>query len=108
MTVKHTEIFEKFSATFPLETVTRWVRMVEHWEGDPTAPNPYNEPEQSKFLSQIVLRMIADITIATTLQDVRLELARYETRQLASGHIPRHKVSLMGFFSTTFDIEDQQ
>jgi hypothetical protein len=52
--------------------------------------------------------MIADITIATTLQDVRLELARFETCQLASGHIPRHKVSMMGFFSTGFDIEDQQ
>ena len=75
MTVKHMETFEKFSATFPLETVTRWVWMVERWEGDPTARNLYNEPEQSKFLSQIVLRMIADITIATTLQDVRLELA---------------------------------
>jgi hypothetical protein len=52
--------------------------------------------------------MIADKTIATTLQDVRLELARYESRQLASGHIPRHKVTMMGFFSMGFDIEDQQ
>jgi len=52
--------------------------------------------------------MIADISIATTLQDVRLELARNESRQLASGHIPRHKVSLVGFFSMGFDIEDQQ
>ena len=50
MSVKQTEIFEKFSATFPVETVARWVRMVERWEEDPTAPNPYNEPEQSKFV----------------------------------------------------------
>ena len=49
MSVKQTEIFEKFTATFPPETVARWVRMVEHWESDPTAANPYNEPEQSKF-----------------------------------------------------------
>jgi hypothetical protein len=47
MSAKQTEIFEKFSATFPPETVSRWVRMVERWEGDPTAPNLYNEPEQS-------------------------------------------------------------
>ena len=107
MSVKQTEIFEKFSATFPPETVARWVRMVERWEDDPTAPNPYNEPEQSKYISKKI-HMVADKTLATTLQDVRLELARYETRQLASGHIPQHKVSMMGFFSMGFDIEDQQ
>ena len=50
MNVRHTEIYEKFSATFPPDTVTRWSRMVERWEGDPTAPNPYREPEQSMFL----------------------------------------------------------
>lgn len=47
MSNKHREIFERFSATFPLETVERWIRMVERWEGDPKAPNPYDEPEQS-------------------------------------------------------------
>lgn len=44
----------------------------------------------------------------TTLQDARLELAREENIQLASGHAPRHKVSVMGFFSMGFDIEDRQ
>ena len=48
MSAKHMEIFEKFSATFPQETVSRWVRMVERWESDPKAPNPYQESEQSK------------------------------------------------------------
>jgi len=109
MSAQHTEIFEKFSATFPPETVARWVRMVERWEGDPKAPNPYNEPEQCKSFSRSVcIQTITDITTATTLQDVRLELAQNETVQLASGHVPRHKVSMMGFFSMGFDIEDQQ
>jgi hypothetical protein len=52
--------------------------------------------------------MISDLTLATTLQDVRLELARNESLQLVSGHIPQHKVSITGFFSMGFDIEDQQ
>jgi hypothetical protein len=56
MSAKHMEIFEKFSATFPPETVARWVRMVERWEDDPKAPNPYNEPEQSKCLSRYVFK----------------------------------------------------
>ena len=51
MSVKHMEIFEKFLATVSPETVARWVWMVECWKGDCTAPNPYNEPEQSKFCS---------------------------------------------------------
>jgi hypothetical protein len=107
MSVKQREIFEKFSATFPPETVARWERMVERWEGDCTAPNPYIEPEQSRILHPLILTN-AHITIATTLQDVRLELARKETSQLASGYIPRHKVSMVGFFTMGFDIEDQQ
>ena len=51
MSSKHEEIFEKFSATFPLETIARWVQMVEHWEANPKAPNPYNEPVQGKYFS---------------------------------------------------------
>ena len=109
MSAKHTEVFEKFSATFPPETVVRWVRMVEHWEEDPKAPNPYNEPEQSKYLHiYIYIYSSTDFISATTMQDVRLELAQEETRQLASGHVNRHKVTMTGFFSMGFDIEDQQ
>ena len=51
MKQKHREIFEKFSATFPAETVTRWKQMVEHWEADPKAPNLYNEPGKSKSIT---------------------------------------------------------
>ncbi|KDR76587.1 hypothetical protein GALMADRAFT_67342 [Galerina marginata CBS 339.88] len=91
MCAKHRETFKKFSATFPSEVTKKWEQMVERWEADPKSPNPYDEPEK-----------------ATTLQDARLELARQENSQLASGRAPRHKVTLMGFFSMGFDIEDQQ
>ena len=50
MSAKHTEIFKKFSATFPPETVGRWERMVERWESDTKAQNPYDDSEQSKCL----------------------------------------------------------
>lgn len=55
MSTKHTEIFEKFSATFPPETVGRWIRMVERWESDPKAQNLYDESEQSKRSLKISL-----------------------------------------------------
>ena len=51
---------------------------------------------------------VSDPDSATTLQDIRLEMTRQETLLLASGRVPRHKVTMMGFFSMGFDIEDQQ
>jgi hypothetical protein len=46
--------------------------------------------------------------IGTTLQDVRLELAKEEASQLALGNLPRHKVSLSAFLMMGFELEDSQ
>jgi len=108
MSAKHMEIFEKFSATFPPETVARWVRMVERWEANPKAPNPYNEPAQGEWFPLYTFETMSNLPAATTLQDVHLDLARNENLQLAAGRAPRHKVSMTAFFSMGFDIEDQQ
>ena len=59
MSAKHAETFKKFSATFPPETVDKWLKMVECWEADPTAPNPYDEPERGKFSVSNVLGVIS-------------------------------------------------
>ncbi|EDR11734.1 uncharacterized protein LACBIDRAFT_324497 [Laccaria bicolor S238N-H82] len=91
MNKKQMEIFEKFSSTFPPETVVKREQMVVCWEDDPKAPNPYDEPEAM-----------------TTLQDMRLQLTQKEMLELASGRKPKHKVTMMGYFSMGFDIEDQQ
>ena len=107
MNTKHTETFKKFSATFPPETLTKWLKMVEQWETNPTAPNLYDEPERSKISISNILSAISSF-VATTLQHIRLELTQTETLQIASGHAPRHKVTMMGFFSMGFDIEDYQ
>jgi hypothetical protein len=48
MSAKHTDVFNKFSATFPPEIIEKWVKMVEKWESNPKAKNPYDEPEKSK------------------------------------------------------------
>ena len=53
MSAKHKEAFDKLSSTFPSETVKKWVRMVECWEANPKAPNPYEETENSKSLRLI-------------------------------------------------------
>ena len=46
--------------------------------------------------------------IGTTLQDVRLELAREEAARSALGTIPRHEVSMATFLMTGFELEDSQ
>jgi hypothetical protein len=63
---------------------------------------------RNKVCLSIDFRTIANLIAATTLQDVRLELARNETLKLAFGHEPRHKVTMTGLFSMAFDIEEQQ
>jgi hypothetical protein len=43
MKKKHEGIFTQFSATFPQSVLEKWVNVVETWERDPSAPNPYKE-----------------------------------------------------------------
>jgi len=50
----------------------------------------------------------AKIIIATTLQDVRLTLAKEEAAQVALGNLPRHKMSLSAFLIAGFELEDSQ
>ena len=40
---KHEEIFQLLSATFATGVVGKWTSMVESWEANPSAPNPYEE-----------------------------------------------------------------
>ena len=48
------------------------------------------------------------IIIAATLQDVQLVVAREEEAQIALGRLPRHKISLLAFLITGFELEDSQ
>lgn len=47
-------------------------------------------------------------SLGSTLQDVRLELAREEASNVALGREPRHKISMATFMMTGFDLEDSQ
>ncbi|KIJ92462.1 hypothetical protein K443DRAFT_13589 [Laccaria amethystina LaAM-08-1] len=76
MSKKQPEVSNKFSEMFPSEVINKWIKMVENWEANPKAVNPYNEPEKT-----------------TTLQDARLELAQEENAQLASGFVFKNELS---------------
>lgn len=40
-----------FTATFSLDTISQWKRMVQEWEENPSRPNPYISNDRGKFLS---------------------------------------------------------
>ena len=107
MSAKHMEIFEKFSAHSHQklsEDGYRWSSV-----GKATQRHRIHTTKLNKVSASLSIYTITDLASATTtLQDVHIALARDEALQLASGCIHRHKVSMMGFFSMGFDIEDQQ
>lgn len=51
---------------------------------------------------------VTDIFIETTMQDVRLRLAKEEATQAALGDLPRHNTSVLTFLMIGFELEDSQ
>lgn len=51
----HHQLFDEFTATFPVETVAGWEKMVTEWESDMTKSNPYEEPAIGKYLSRVIM-----------------------------------------------------
>ncbi|KAM6490236.1 hypothetical protein JOM56_014213 [Amanita muscaria] len=84
-------IFQQFLLMFPPQTVKEWEAMVLEWRNDRSKPNPYKEPAPS-----------------TTLQDVRLALAKEEAAEAARGRISPHKVTQTTFLTMALDLEEQQ
>ena len=105
-----TEIFTQLMATFTPDTTKKWEEMVVEWNVNPkNAPNPYREPCSGNYLVYSCSFFKILISIAgTTLQDVRLVLAKEEAAQAALGQIHQHKTSLSSFLMTDFELEDRQ
>ena len=55
-----------------------------------------------------ILSILTRSSSGSTLQDVRLELAREEASNVSLGREPRHKISMATFLMTGFDLEDNQ
>jgi hypothetical protein len=109
MSAKQTEVFNQLSATFTPETVTGWEAMVARWNKNQKAPNPYVEPKGGQSYSfNPLCACESNSLIESTLQDVRLELAKEEATQAALGRLPRHRISMATFLMTGFELEDSQ
>ena len=106
MNAKKTEVFNQLSAMFSTMTIKKWESMITTWETNPKARNPYTETGCSKCLLSHFFFLEANFMIATTLQDVRLALAKEEAAQVALSNLPQHKMSLSAFLITGFELED--
>jgi hypothetical protein len=106
---KHTLIFQQFSSTFPPETVQTWEAMVLAWTNDKSKPNPYKEPAPCSSYRTLYRFYFTYISLlATTLQDVRLDLAKEEATEAARGRVSPHNATLTTFLTTALDLEEQQ
>ena len=107
---KHAEAFEQFSSTFEEDTHTRWARLVDEWIANRTKPNPYQEPAGRKFCitKRFGKRSTLKFCVETTLQEIRVELAKEDAKEASQGINPPHKTSLTSFLMKGFDLEEQQ
>ena len=81
--------------------------MVEAWIADRTKPNPYQEPAGRKF-SWLNITDYTKISTESTMQEIRLELAKEDAKEAEQGILPPHKTSLTSFLTKGFDLEEQQ
>ena len=57
---KHTQLFKQFSATFQLNTIVSWEKLINAWKKDRSQPNPYLEPSTCKAMVFILLFILID------------------------------------------------
>jgi len=61
MRLKHTQLFEQFTATFQPDTIVSWEKLINVWKKDRSQPNPYLEPSQCKSMILILLFILIDL-----------------------------------------------
>ena len=62
MSVMQSEVYNQFSATFSPPVIKKWEDMIATWEANPSAPNPYAEPENGKsVLSHSLLSYVTEL-----------------------------------------------
>lgn len=109
MRQKHREAFDTFSNTFSPRTILQWTKMVEAWLGDRTKPNPYEEPSNSESqMFACCFSLLNFGSLATTLQDVRLELAKEDADAMVAGATQPHSTSPTAFLMKGLELEESQ
>ena len=106
---KQEKAFEEFSATFPSDVVQKWRALLDRWYKNPRSkPDPFSEPETRMchiYLHICLLTPLQDMTM----NDIRLQLAREESRDIIWGTADSfHGISPSNFIILGLEIEEQQ
>ncbi len=107
MRKKHQEAFTLLSSSFLSSTIDKWLKMVKEWEDDRMKLNPYTEPVNSKPKLIDVVN-ISDVLLATTIQDIRLELAKEDANDATNGINFLHETTVTTFLTKGLELEGQQ
>jgi hypothetical protein len=67
-----------------------------------------NHKHVSQFFFSNLTDILPPISVATTVQDVRLELVNEEAEEAARGILTPHKTSLSGCLTLGLELEEQQ
>jgi hypothetical protein len=104
---KHGAILNRFTAKFSPDTVENWVDMIEEWDLDKSKPNPYEESCKGLLCIYFIIQGSKRLP-ATTMADVRLELAKEELAEAKNGAELMHDVSPNTFLHVGLELEEQQ
>ncbi|KAF8991711.1 hypothetical protein BDQ17DRAFT_1392943 [Cyathus striatus] len=89
MSAAHSDIFQKFTATFPESVIKNWEDRILAWEKDKMKTNPYDD--QYSY---------------ATLKDIQLEIMREDA--LHKSYQGYSRIPVVTFLTTGFDIELRQ
>src|SRR6267154_2078029 len=101
---------EDFSATFPSDTIWKWQVMVEKWNANQKAPNPYIEPIVGKYHSFYIsfMTVFSCSFSGTSIMSLHLEIAKEEVALTETVANQPHKMTPALLIQNGLDLEEQQ
>jgi len=110
MSQKQQKNHAEFTATFPSGTTRKWQQMVEDWNANPKASNPYIEPVVGKYCS-LSIHFMAIFSCSfpgTSITSLRLEIAKEEAALTETGIDQPHEMTPAVLIQNGLDLEEQQ
>jgi hypothetical protein len=99
--------YDDFTAALPSDSIWKWEKMVEDWNANQKAPNPYIEPVPGKPCLYYSYYTVCSF-IDTSFTSLRLELAKEEAASIETGLEQPHEMTPSQLIQKGLDLEEQQ
>ena len=106
--IRQEAVFAQFTAKFAPEVVDRWAAMIDAWETDHQKPNPYEDVGKGRLSLLVLIYLALILVLASTMAQVRLELAEEELDKAKRGSAPNHDILPNVFLQLGLELEEQQ